>query len=93
MTRREQIDAVAHAAGLTYEQARDATDAVASVIKLGLLEYERVQLLGLGTFHVRRRRPRTVYNPGTGVKMDLPASATVAFRPALDLRERVRKIA
>jgi DNA-binding protein HU-beta len=93
MTRRQQIDAVAHAAGLTYEQARMATDAVASVIKVGLLEQGRVQLSGLGTFHVLHRRPRRAFNPSTGVHMDLPASASVTFRPTLELREQVKQLA
>lgn len=89
MTRREQVEAVAHAAGITARQARDALDAVGGIVVAGLLESERVTLGGVGTFVVKRRSPRRVTNPATGVPMDLPASAAVAFRPAGELRKIV----
>jgi len=89
MTKRQQIDAVAIAAGITARQARDAIDAVAAVVRVALLQEGRIKLDGLGTFAVQQRRPRRVRNPSTGVIMDLPASAVVKFRPVPDLRASV----
>lgn len=89
MTRRDQIDAVAHVAGITTAQARRALDAVGGVIMAGLAEDERVALAGVGIFLVHHRRPRRVRNPSTGVMMDLPASTTVKFKPAPELRASV----
>lgn len=80
MTRRDQIDAVADVAGVTAAQARLALDAVAALIRVGLLEEEKFALAGVGTFSVQRRRPRNVNNPSTGLIMHLPASAVVKFK-------------
>lgn len=89
MTRRDQIDAVAYAAGITTAQARNALDAVAVLVKIGLLNDEKFTLVGAGTFSVQRRRPRRLRNPATGIMMDLPASAVVKFNAAPDLRNAV----
>lgn len=91
MTRRDQVDAVAKAANLTTTQARDALDAVAGVIAHGLLEEEQSRVERLGIFTVRRRRPKQVYNPATGVMMDIPATAVVLFRPVPPLRESIKE--
>jgi DNA-binding protein HU-beta len=91
MTRRDQVDAVATAAHLTIEQARDAIDAVAAVITLGLLVDERSKIERLGTFAVRRRGPKRVRNPATGVMMDIPATAVVLFKPVPQLRDKVKE--
>lgn len=91
MTRRDQVDAVAKAAKLTTAQARDALDAVAGVITHGLLEEEHVKIERLGTFTARRRGPRRVRNPSTGVMMDVPATAVVLFKPVPQLRESVKE--
>lgn len=91
MTKREQVDAVAHAAKITTAQARDALDAVASVTRVALLVDGKIKLNGLGTFAVHQRRPRRVRNPSTGMIMELPASAVIKFKPVPDLCESVKE--
>lgn len=89
ITKQQQVDAVAHAAGITAQQARLALDAVAGVVVAGLVEDGRISVQGLGSFVVRRQRERRVMNPSTSVIMELPSRAVVKFRPAKDLRVRV----
>jgi DNA-binding protein HU-beta len=92
VTKRDQVDAVAHAAGITPRQARDAIDALASVVGVALRNDERIKVDGLGTFVVQHRRPRRVRNPATGIMMDVPASAVVKFKPVLELRSSVDRM-
>jgi DNA-binding protein HU-beta len=91
ITRDDQIQAVATAAGITAQQARAALDAVASVVVAGLTDHDYVTIQGLGRFVIQHRRPRRVRNPSTGMIMDLPASVGVKFRPAAYLREQVER--
>lgn len=91
MSRKDQVSAVARVAGITTKQAHLALDAVGAIAKLSLLEDEKIALPGLGVFVVHRRRPRRAMNPSTGVMMDLPASASVKFRPCTDLRDSVKE--
>jgi nucleoid DNA-binding protein len=89
ITKDDQIDAVAHAAGVTAKQARDTIDAIVGVITAGLISEGKLSLHGLGIFEVQRRGPRRVMNPSTGVPMDIPSKCVVKFRPANNLRKRV----
>jgi DNA-binding protein HU-beta len=93
ITRDEQIDALAGAAGITAKQARLVLDALPGVVVAGLLEDERITLHGLGTFEVARRAPRRVMNPSTGAMMDLPGKSVAKFKPSRYVRERVERIA
>lgn len=86
MTRRDQVDAVAHVAGITTEQARRALDAVGGVIQVGLQKDGRITLQGVGIFLVQQRRPRKIRSVKTGLIMDLPASTVIKFKPAPELR-------
>jgi nucleoid DNA-binding protein len=85
MTKRDQAILVSRATGLNAKKARDALDAVASVIRVGLVEEGKVRLDGLGTFSVHPSRPRA------GVVADRPASFVVKFKPTPELRASVQE--
>jgi DNA-binding protein HU-beta len=89
MTKRDQVTLVAQATGLSARHARDALDAVAAVVRVGLLEEGKVKLDGVGTFRVRRQSARTLMNPQTRVPMNVPAKAVVKFQPTPELRASV----
>ncbi len=99
MTRRELVERVLSVQG--DDDGRSAarplgeiTEAqVAAVIERALAEIAaaiqrdgRVTLPGFGTFTVRVTAARIGRNPRTGEAIDLPAGATVAFKPAAELR-------
>ena len=66
-------------------------DAITSAITDTLARNERVTLVGLGTFKVRRRKARTGVNPQTRERLDIPAKNVVRFKAGKGLRERARK--
>jgi len=87
----EQVRIICEQAGITAAQARLALDSVVGIVAAGLVRDERVVIHGLGTFDIRRRSPRRVINPATGVMMDLPAKRVVKFKPAGELARRVEE--
>lgn len=91
MTKDDQIRIVSAQAGVTAAQARAAIESVVGVVIAGLVRDERVSLHGLGTFEVRRRSPRRVRNPASGVMMEVPAKMVVRFKPSVELRSRVEE--
>jgi DNA-binding protein HU-beta len=91
ITKNEQIDALADAAGITAKQARLALDVMPGIVLAGLLEDERITITGLGTFEVARREPRRLMNPATGAMMDIPAKKVVKFKPSRYVREKVEE--
>lgn len=42
----------------------------------------KVQLVGFGTFEMKRRSERTGRNPQTNAPMTIPASTTLGFKPS-----------
>ena len=46
----------------------------------------RLTYPGFGTFSKRRRPPRMVKNPKTGVPITIPQQATITFSPGQELR-------
>ncbi len=91
MTKAELIDKVAAKSGLTKKDSGKAIDAVFESITEAIAAGEKVQLVGFGTFEVRKRAQRTGRNPQTGEEMTIPARNIPAFRPGKALKDAVEK--
>ncbi len=73
----------------TKAAAERALNAVLSGIRTGLKKEQSVQLVGFGTFQVKKRAARTGRNPQTGEKIKIKASKTVGFRPGKALKDSI----
>ena len=91
MNKSELIAAVAEQAALSKKDAEKAVNAVISVITDDLVEGNKVQLVGFGTFEVRTREARTGKNPRTGEKIEIAASKVPAFKAGKALKDAVNK--
>jgi DNA-binding protein HU-beta len=90
MTKAELIDAVAKKAGFTKKNAGTAVAAVIDSISEALASHNKVQLVGFGTFEVRRRAAREGRNPQDPTKkIKIPARDIPAFKPGKALKEKV----
>jgi len=54
-----------------------------------LVDGQRVEIRGFGTFSLNYRPPRTGRNPKTGAQVAVPAKYTPHFKAGKELRERV----
>ena len=54
-----------------------------------LVQGERIEIRGFGSFEIRHRPPRIGRNPRTGESLSLPAKVTVHFKPGKEMRDRV----
>ncbi|MFK4294624.1 HU family DNA-binding protein [Bacillus sp. RC250] len=90
MNKTELTKAVADKAELTQKDAATATQAVLDAITTALVNEEKVQILGFGTFEVRERSARTGRNPQTGEEMQIAASKAPAFKAGKELKEAVK---
>jgi integration host factor subunit beta len=54
-----------------------------------LVQGQRIEIRGFGSFALRRRLPRIARNPKTGEAVDLPAKVVVHFKPGMEMREQV----
>ncbi len=80
MNKQDLVEAVAKELDTSKTQAGRAVNAVLSGISKGLRKDKNVQLIGFGTFLVRRRKARKGRNPQTGETINIKASKTVGFK-------------
>jgi DNA-binding protein HU-beta len=73
MNKGELIKAMAEKAGFTNKDAAIAYDAFVETITECLKNGEKVQLVGFGTFEVKKVDAKTGINPKTGEKVEIPA--------------------
>lgn len=91
MNKTELIAAVAEKAELKKTEAEKAVNAVIAAITEAMVEGDKVQLVGFGTFEVRERAEREGKNPRTGEKIAIPASKVPAFKAGKSLKDAVNK--
>ena len=89
MTRAELVVTVAEKAGLDRKKADKAVIAVFEAIKQALVEGDKVQIIGFGTFENRERSARKGRNPRTGEEIDIPASKLPSFKAGKVLKDMV----
>ena len=91
MTRAELVVNVAAKSGLTKKDAEKAVAAVFDTIKQALLEGDKVQVLGFGTFEIRPRSARKGRNPQNGEEIEIPASKLPSFKAGKALKEAINQ--
>lgn len=89
MNKTQLIDAVAAKTGLKKKDADAAVAAVLDAVADALAAGEKVQLIGFGTFEVKKRAARTGRNPATGAAIKIPACKFPAFSAGAKLKEKV----
>lgn len=91
MNKADLVAGVAAKTGETKKAAEASVDAVVTVLKELLAKGEKIQLVGFGSFEVRKRAARKGRNPQTGEEIKIPASKTPIFKAGKQLRDAVNK--
>ena len=90
MNKQELVANVAEQASLTKKDAEKAVNAVFETVKSALAEGDKIQLIGFGTFEVKKRMERVVVNPSTGLRMLVPPKLVLAFKPNASVKEKLK---
>ena len=91
MNKAELVDAIATKTGVTKKVATEQLEAFVDVVSDSLKKGEKVQLVGFGSFEVRKRATRKGRNPQTGAEMKIPASNAPVFKAGKALKDAVNK--
>lgn len=86
MNKGDLIEAVAKDLKETKAAAERAVNSVLKNMAKGLKKDKKVQLVGFGTFEVRKRKKRKGRNPQTGEEIMIPARKTVGFKAGQALK-------
>lgn len=90
MNKTELINAVAEATGASKKDTTNVIGATFDAITKALVDGDKVQLIGFGTFETRNRGER-MGNPRTGAEVKIAACKTPAFKAGKALKDAVNK--
>ena len=91
MNKHELADAISKETETTKKAAEEALNAMLDAITASLKKGDKVQLVGFGSFEVRKRAARKGRNPQTGSEIKIPASKAPVFKAGKALKEVVNK--
>ena len=80
MNKTELVEKIAVGAELSKADAKKALEAAVEAIKTALVEGDKVQLIGFGTFSVNERPAREGMNLRTGEKIQIAAKKVAKFK-------------
>ena len=89
MNKTELIAAVAEKTGLSKKDSDAAVAAMVDVITESLVQGEKVQLVGFGSFEVKSRSARMGRSPHTKEQIEIPASKVPVFKAGKALKDTV----
>ena len=91
MNKAELVAAIAAKTGESKKATEAAVNAFTEVIAEALKGGDKVQLVGFGSFEVRKRAARKGRNPQTKEEIKIPASKAPVFKAGKALKELVNK--
>lgn len=87
----ELVNEIAEKTDISKKDSKVILEAILSSIQDNLVNGNKIQLIGFGTFEVRDRAARKGRNPQTGKEITIPATKNPAFKPGKALKDSVNK--
>jgi DNA-binding protein HU-beta len=89
MNKTELVAAIAEKTELSKADSEKALKAFIETVEGALKKGDKVQLVGFGTFEVKKTAARTGHNPRTGEKLKIKASKTPKFNAGKAFKDAV----
>ena len=89
MNKTELIAAAAESTGMTKKDTERVLNAAIDAITAALIQGEKVQLSGFGTFEAKPREARVGRNLHTRETMEIPATRVPGFKASKALKDLV----
>lgn len=91
MNKAELINAVAASADVSKKDTEAVISAMLDTITEALKQGDKVQLVGFGSFEVKKRAARIGRNPRTKEEITIPATVLPVFKAGKLLKDTVSK--
>lgn len=88
-TKTNIIDTVAKKTGLKKKDAEAAVNAFIETVNEAIVNNDKVQIVGFGSFDVKERAARKARNPRTGEAIEVGPSKHVSFSAGKGLKESI----
>ena len=90
MNKSQLIDSISIKAEISKKDVEKVINAFTNVVADALVDGDKVQLVGFGTFEVVERAERQGRNPATGEAMTIAASKSPKFKAGKALKDAVK---
>lgn len=90
MNKTELIEKIAVGAELSKADAKKALETTIEAIKNALVDGDKIQLIGFGTFSVSERPAREGINPATKEKITIAAKKVAKFKAGAELADAIK---
>lgn len=91
MNKSELISSMAEKSGMSKKDSESALNATIESIQEALTQGNKVQLIGFGTFEVKKRTARKGRNPQTGTEINIPERNATVFKAGKDLKDLINQ--
>ena len=91
MNKQDLIRKIADGAGIAQKDAAAALDSTLDAIVAAVVAGEKVQLVGFGTFEVKKRSARVGRNPATNAVIEIPESTVPVFKAGKAFKDSLKK--
>ena len=92
MNKAELVTQISHKTGLKREDSKKALEAFLETVQESLVNQEKVQLVGFGSFDTKFVKERTGVNPQNPEEIiNIPARYKVSFKPSKTLKEAINE--
>lgn len=90
MNKAELLKEISHKTGLKRDDSKKALDAIFEKITEAMVNGEKVQIMGFGSFESRNTKERMGVNPQNPTeRLVIPAGKKVYFKPSKALKETI----
>jgi len=91
MNKQELVTMLSDKTNVTKAAAERFLNSFIETVSDALVEGDKVQIIGFGTFETRERAARTARNPQTGEAMKVAAKRAPAFKAGKAFKDAVNK--
>lgn len=92
MTKSELIEKVADRINMPKKRAEEVVNAFFDSMSDALVQEERIEVRGFGSFSLREYEARTGRNPRTGEKVKVDEKRSVHFKVGKELRDAIANV-
>jgi integration host factor subunit beta len=91
MTKAELVEIISQETGVSKKDTGLIVNLIMDNVGKALVEGDKIELRGFGSFKVKTRRARLARNPRTGASVNVPAKRVPFFKASNELKGRLNK--
>lgn len=90
MNKMELVTTMAERSGLSKKNCETALGALTEIVTNALMAGDKVQMVGFGSFEVKKRAARIGRNPRTNEPVEIPAAKLPVFKAGKALKDAIQ---